>query len=160
MFHPTLLLLGQSADPAPNAWARLVENFVTLLAALWGLLLSIGEIVLPFLPLLAWIAVWTFAVNWVRLRRILLFEGGWIGVLLLGVVAVLVWGTVAPPAGGHHDLLGMQVSNYVGKTIYVTALIVIASLCGSTQLSGAAGVVARFEEEDAAIQNAEAHAGH
>lgn len=148
------------AETVSGPWTKLVENFVQLAAALWGLLLSLGEIALPWLPLLAWVAVWTFAVNWVRLRRIVVFEGGWIGIVLLGFVAVIVWGTVAPPQEGYHNLLGMTVGNYVGKTIYVTALIVIAFLCGSVQLSGAAGVVERFEEEDEALREAEAHAGH
>jgi len=56
--------------------------------------------------------------------------------VLLGLMTVLVWGVIAPPEGGYHYLLGLKVSNFVGKTIYVTVLLVIMQLCGSVQLSG------------------------
>ena len=51
-----------------------------------------------YLALAAWIAFWVGAVNWVRLRNILL-SGGWIGVVLIALMAVLVWGSIAPPEG-------------------------------------------------------------
>ena len=97
----------------------------------WQLLLSI----LPWTPLLAWIAFWTLAVNWRRLRDAQL-RGGVIGIILLRLTAVLVWGVVAPPEGGTHSLLGLQVGNFTGKLVYVTALLVIVQLCGAVQLSG------------------------
>lgn len=141
-----------AATEAPGPFTSLVTNVVELFTAVWSIVLDLGAIALPWLPLVAWVAFWTFGVNWVRLRRILLVEGGWIGLLLLGAVSVLVWSTVAPPVGGHHELLGLTVGNVVGKTIYVTGLVVIAFLCGSVQLSGGAGVVEKFEQEDAALR--------
>lgn len=127
----------------------LVNSVVQLFEALINLLGSLGLLIQPWLPLIAWIAFWLFAVNWVRLRRVLL-DGGWIGLLLIGVVWVLIWGTVAPPesADGRHFLLGLSVGNFVGKTAYVTTLICIMLLCGSVQLSGFAGIAQRFTDDD------------
>lgn len=81
-----------------------------------------------------WIVFWTFAVNWVRLRRILL-SGGWIGVVLIGLTAVLVWGSIAPPPDGSHYILGIRPTNFFGKMIYVTGLLCIMLICGSVQLA-------------------------
>lgn len=147
---------GAPEEPAaaevPGAFESLVSNVVELFLAVWSIVLDLGAILWPWLPLVGWVAFWMFAVNWVRLRRIVLLEGGWIGVLLLMAVAVLVWSTIAPPVGGRHELLGLKVGNAVGKTIYVTGLVVIAFLCGSVQVSGATGAVEEFEEEDAALR--------
>jgi hypothetical protein len=149
-----VLLADDAADAGSDAgpYGSLVANVVALLSALWSIVLDVGLIVLPWLPLVAWIVFWTFAVNWARLRRTVVLDGGWIGVLLLGAIAVLVWATIAPPAGGRHELLGLSTSNYVGKTIYVTALIVIAFLCGSVQLSSLTETAERFEAEDERLQ--------
>jgi hypothetical protein len=124
------------------------EQTQILLTALGGLIIALGRVLLPFLPLVAWIAFWTLAVNWTRLRVVLL-QGGWIGLLLIGVVAVLVWGTVAPPLTGTHHLLGLTLGNFVGKTVFVTTLICIMFLCGSVQLSGACGRLCQFDEPSA-----------
>lgn len=120
----------------------MVENLTELFVALWGLVVSLwavavslGTLILPWLPLIAWIVFWLLAVDWVRLRRVML-QGGWIPVLLIGLVTVLVWGTIAPPESGRHELLGLSVSNFVGKTVYVSALFSIAFLCGAVQLTG------------------------
>jgi hypothetical protein len=101
------------------------------------------------LGLLAWIVFWTFAVNWVKFRETLL-NGGGIALFLIGVATVLVWGSIAPPAGGIHSLLGLELSNYYGKMVYVTALYCIMFLCGSVQLSGCCGSCCKFEEDESA----------
>lgn len=121
------------------------QSFIQLLTALGHLLVDLGRVLLPFLPLAVWIAFWTVAVNWTKLRLVLL-QGGWIGLLLIGIVSVLVWGTVAPPPTGSHHLLGLTLGNFVGKTVFVTTLICIMFLCGSVQLSGACGKLCQFEE--------------
>ena len=46
----------------------------------------------------------------------------------------------------YHYLLGLRVSNLVGKTVYVTGLICIMFLCGSVQLGGCC----RVEDEPVA----------
>ena len=105
-----------------------------------------------YLALALWILFWTMAVNWVRLRRILL-SGGWIGLLLVALMTVLVWGSVAPPEGGTHYLLGLRVSNFIGKMVYVTGFVCIMLICGSVQLA----VNPHQEEEPPAEEHAHAH---
>ena len=39
------------------------------------------------------------------------------GLFFIGLIAVLVWGVVAPPAEGVHNFLGLKLSNFVGKTV-------------------------------------------
>jgi hypothetical protein len=124
----------------------LLQSFVQLLLAGWQVLMALLAVLVPWTPLAAWVAFWLFAVDWVKLRLVLV-RGGWIGLVLIGMVAALVWGVVAPPASGTHLLLGLTVSNFVGKVMYVTALLVIMQLCGSVQLAGLCGAWASFPEE-------------
>lgn len=136
---------------------QLLTSLQSLLVAGWDVVLALFAVLLPWAPLLAWVAFWLLAVNWVKLREVML-QGGWIGVVLMGLVMVLVWGVVAPPISGSHHLFGLNVSNFVGKTVYVTSLLTIMFLCGSVQLSGACGSLARFPE-DAAEDDHHSH-GH
>ena len=85
----------------------------------------------------------------------------WIGLLLLGLVAVMAWGTVDPPPSGYHQFLGLTVGNFVGKTILVTVLICIMFLCGSVQLSGFCGSLCQFDEPELEPEHAgDDHGGH
>jgi hypothetical protein len=118
-----------------EALGNLVDSFSNLFLSLVDIVASLAAVVFPWAPLIAWVAFWMLAVNWVKLREIFL-RGGWVGFLLMAFVMILVWGAVAPPASGAHNLLGLKLSNYVGKTVYVTFLFCIILLCGSVQLSG------------------------
>lgn len=114
---------------------QLLQGLLQVLFGMWQLTTAVLGLLLPWTPLLAWIIFWTFAVNWERLRAILL-QGGWVVVALVASMAVLVWGTLSPPPGGTHSLLGLTVSNYVGKFVYVSGLVCLMFICGSVQLSG------------------------
>ena len=134
------------------------QSFIQLLTALGHVIVDLGRVLAPVS------CRWPrgsrsgrSAVNWTKLRLVLL-QGGWIGLLLIGVVAVLVWGTVAPPPSGSHHLLGLTLGNFVGKTVFVTTLICIMFLCGSVQLSGACGKLCQFEEP--AVEPAHHGGGH
>ncbi|MFM7038614.1 MAG: hypothetical protein ACKO2L_12930 [Planctomycetaceae bacterium] len=139
-----------------DAFLQLVTSILQLLQAILQVLLSLINVAVPWLPLLAWIGFWGLAVNWTKAFPILR-RGGYFGVLLLMFAAVLVWGSVAPPEGGLHFLLGLSVSNYTGKFLYVTMLTCIALLCGSAQLNGAFGRLAEFPEEPAAEDYGHGH---
>lgn len=134
---------------------ELIYALQQLFVALYQVVTALVALVLPWTPLIAWVAFWMLAVNWVNLRRVLL-SGGWIGVLLIMFLAVVGWGSIAPPESGSHALLGLTLSNFVGKTVYVSALAVIALLCGSVQLSGLVGAPSWFEEP----APEEVHHGH
>ncbi len=137
----------------------LLDTFGQLIAVLWDLLTILGRLAMPYLALVAWVVFWLFAVDWVKLWQVLRWRsGGWVGVVLIGLLAVLVWGTVSPPEAGTHSFLGLSVSNYVGKTVYVTTLICIMLLCGSIQLSGLLGECCRVADEP--DSEPELHAPH
>lgn len=140
----SILLAGyQSMD----ALVDLFFSLLNVLRALLDVVVSLFRVLLPWLPLLAWVGFWTFAVNWAKVFPILR-RGGLIGVFLLMFVAVLVWGAVSPPIDGRHVMFGLSVSNYAGKFIYVTMLTCIALLSGSAQLSGAFGKLGDFSEDE------------
>ena len=124
---------------------EVLQSIWNVVVAVAQLLVEVVQFVAPWIPLLAWIAFWLFAVNWKVLYPILM-KGGMIGVLLTALMTVLVWSLISSPEDGVHRLYGLAVSNAVGKTIYVTSLTVIAFLCGSVQLSGSCGKWCRFEE--------------
>ena len=114
---------------------ELLTSLWNVVVALAALVVALGQFILPWTPLIAWVAFWLLAVNWRELYPILM-RGGAIGVGLIGLTTVLVWATVSPPVDGVHHLLGLEVSNHYGKVVYVSSLIVIAFLCGSVQVSG------------------------
>ena len=130
--------------------ANLLNSIVDLLGATWAVLLSILALVVnpPVLPLLAWGAFWLFAVDWDRLRELLLKKGGCVATILIGVVMVLVWGVVAPPDQGFHNLLGLHVSNFVGKAVFVASLFCMAIACGALQLKGCCSSLCPFRQCD------------
>jgi hypothetical protein len=116
--------------------SELLVSLSDLIIAAWGLLKAVSGLLLPWFPLAVWIGFWLCAVNWIKLREVLIEKGGLLGLLLIGAIWVLIWGVVAPPESGSHFLLGLTVSNFVGKLVYVTALFCLMFLCGSVQLSG------------------------
>ena len=129
-----------------DAMFDLCSSMVDVFRSLLQVVVNLVRVFLPWLPLLTWVGFWSFAVDWAKALPILR-RGGMIGVLLLMLVAIIVWGAVAPPADGFHVMFGLTVSNYAGKFIYVTMLTCIALLCGSAQLSGAFGRLCLFPEE-------------
>ncbi|MEO2017719.1 MAG: hypothetical protein ABGZ53_25470 [Fuerstiella sp.] len=130
-----------------DAVFELLQSLVNVFRSLLDVVVALVMVILPWLPLLAWLAYWSLAVNWAKATKIL-WNGGFIGVLLLMFVAVLVWGAVAPPVDGTHSLFGLAVSNYAGKFIYVTMLTCITLLCGSVQMSGTFGSLVNFSNDD------------
>jgi hypothetical protein len=135
----------------------LLTSLVDLFLALWSLLVAVLALVVPWTPLIAWLAYWLFAADWSKLWPVLA-KGGWIAVVLIGLMMAMIWGVVAPPTGGHHVILGLTLSNFVGKFVYVTALLVMLLLCGSVQLSGACGNWASFPEPEP--EDDHGHDGH
>lgn len=136
----------------------LLESLQQFFWAGVDVLRSLFQLFEPNLPLwvglVAWIVFCTGALNWVRLRKIIL-AGGWTGLLLIALMTILVWGCIDPPADGTHYILGAPLSNFVGKMVYVTGLVCIMLLCGSVQLA-----VAPPQEEEAATQPVEQHNSH
>ncbi len=131
----------------------LFTSLITLIVSAADVVYQVIQLVMPWLALIAWVAFWLLAVNWVRYREVLV-KGGLIGVLLIGLCMILIWGLIAPPEDGSHYLFGLTLSNYVGKTVYVTALFCIMFLCGSVQLSGCCSSLCCFGDDESAAEEA------
>lgn len=117
----------------------LIQALINLLQALLQVLGAAGGLLLPWLPLIAWALFWALAVNWQKLSNVIK-SGAFLGIALIGLMAVLIWGCIAPPLDGKHYFEIFQfrlgVSNFVGKLVYVVGLMVIMFAAGSCQLSG------------------------
>ena len=135
---------------------EVLQSIWNVVVAVANLLVELVQFIAPWTPLLAWIAFWLLAVNWKVLYPILM-KGGMIGVVLTSLMAILIWSMISEPETGMHRLYGLNVSNEVGKTIYVTSLVVIAFLCGSVQLSGCCGSLCCSDEP---TPDDSAHAAH
>ncbi len=131
---------------------QVLSSFIEMVVSVWNFLTALVAQIAPWTPLIAWICFWLFAVNWVRLRDVML-KGGGIAVVLIGLVMVLIWGSASPDS---HFFFGHEISNFVGKTVYVTVLFCIMFLCGSVQLSGCCAQCCNFEEPE----TDDAHAVH
>lgn len=140
--------------------SELLISLSDLIVAAWSLLKAVSVLLLPWFPLAVWIGFWLCAVNWIKLREVLVAKGGLIGVLLIGAVWVLIWGVVAPPESGSHFILGLTVSNFVGKLVYVTALFSLMFLCGSVQLSGCCNQWCEVTMPDPHAHGDHGHGGH
>ncbi len=138
---------------------ELFGSLSDLIFAAWSLLRAVTALLLPWLPLAAWIGVWLFAVNWTKLRENLIEKGELLGLFLIGFVWVMIWSVVAPPADGSHHIFGLTLSNFVGKLVYVTALFVLMFLCGSIQLSGCCNQWCVVEMPDPHAHGGDGH-GH
>lgn len=136
----------------------LLDSLITLVVSAADVVYQVIQLVIPWLPLIAWVAFWLLAVNWKNFREVLV-NGGVIGVLLIGLCMILIWGLIAPPDDGAHYLFGLTLSNFVGKTVYVTALFCIMFLCGSVQLSGCCSSLCCFGDDEEPAEEA-AHAAH
>ena len=134
-----------------------LNSLLELIIATYNFIVSFVAMILPYGALVAWVAVWLLGVNWVKFRKVL-SEGGVVGLGLIALVMILVWGLIAPPEGGAHDLGLVTVSNFVGKTVFVSSLFVIMFLCGAVQLSGACGNCVCFKEDEPAAP--QEHASH
>lgn len=134
-------------EQIPLEEITLSRSLLDLVSSIWVLATILFKLVLPWTPLIAWVAFWSLAVNWVKYRAVLL-KGGWTGLAFIGLMMILIWGLISPPADGVHYVFGLSLSNFVGKTVYVTALFSIMFLCGSVQLSGACGSLICFKHED------------
>ena len=100
----------------------LLQALLNLLSALLEVFVATGGLILPWLPLIAWTVFWALAVNWEKLAAVIR-TGAFLGIAMIALLAVLVWGCVSPPIDGHHyfEMLGVRlsVSNFTGKLVYV-----------------------------------------
>jgi hypothetical protein len=151
--------LNCTESPEDTVMEALLASFRELFFALTQFIGVVLQLLAPWTPLAAWLAYWLFAADWSKLWPVLA-KGGWIGVVLIGLMMTMIWGVIAPPTGGHHVILGLTLSNFVGKFVYVTALLVMMTVCGTVQLSGACGDWASFPEPEPEDDGHHGHVDH
>jgi hypothetical protein len=78
-----------------------------------------------------WVVWWLFLVDWSVARKTLK-QGGWVGLILLALLAVLVWGSLSP-AG--QEILPIPLPNYLEEFTIVFGLYVVMLGCGALQLA-------------------------
>ncbi len=132
-----LAFVTSQAEATLREWGAVGDILLALgaiLDAIGSILVTLASVLFtaPVFPLLVWVALWLFAVDWTRLRQIML-KGGWLGVVLVGAVMVIVWQQVSP---GASEVLGLKTSGYVEKFVYVAGLFSVMFLCGAVQLTG------------------------
>lgn len=110
-----------------------LESLWAFLAAGGDLLAAFVLLVTPWLPLGAWAAFWLFAVDWMRLRRILVPQSGMVGLLLIAVFTAWI-STLIAPVTAQSLLLPV-----VERIAVLTTWIVVMMTCGA-QLLGCTGV--------------------
>lgn len=111
-----------------------VESLSTFLAAGGDLAAAFLLLIRPWVPLGAWAAFWLFAVDWMRLRRILVPQSGMVGLLLIAVFAAWI-STLIAPVTAKSLLLPV-----VERIALLTTWIVVMMACGALQLLGCIGV--------------------
>lgn len=72
---------------------ELIDATLVFLGAGWSLIAVAVRLLVPVLPLLAWLAFWYFAVDWSRLGPAIR-RGGWVPVAMLAVLAASIAATI------------------------------------------------------------------
>lgn len=81
--------------------------------------------------LVLWIVWWLFLVDWAATRDSLK-QGGWVGLILLGLLTVLVWGCLSP---ADREYLPIPLPNFLEEFTVVFGLYVVMLGCGALQLA-------------------------
>jgi hypothetical protein len=110
------------------------EQFASDVTALWWALISLAGLLLGlalrWLFVVAWLAWWLCAVNWEKVWEVLA-RGGWLVVLLLGVLAALAWSQLDP---GPCSFLGILTIGSFWWQLGAVGLLIGATLfCGWLQ---------------------------
>ena len=112
---------------------QLWTDTAAFLAAGGSLLLTLAMLLLPVLPLLAWIAFWYLAVDWRKLKPALQ-SGGWLPLLVVtvGLVAIVAAIDTDPQPRTVGPLTVTPIASTVGWALILLATMFYA---GSAQLS-------------------------
>lgn len=83
------------------------------------------------IALVLWVVWWLFLVDW-NVAGKTLKGGGWVGLMLLGLLAVLIWGSLSP---ADREVLPMPLPNFVEEFTIVFGLYVVMLGCGALQMA-------------------------
>ena len=118
--------------------SKLVEQFLAFLSAGGALLLTLASLLVPLIPLLAWMAFWSFAVEWTTFRATLR-RGGWVVVVAFAAIGLAV--AAATQSGTEPQQFGPLTVSPLAYNIGWTALLLSTMFyAGALQLSREAAV--------------------
>lgn len=109
-----------------SIFTSLLEFFAATATLIFALLTA----ALTWLPLWLWCVFWLFAVDWHRLRRILVPRGGMIPLVMIGLAAAYIVAQLLTP------WTGSPLTPLVQSIIVVTGWLVVMMACGTAQLLG------------------------
>jgi hypothetical protein len=101
-----------------------------LVEALFNLVVELLRLGLIWSLLLAWIAWWTFAVDWRKTWKVLA-QGAWVPLVLLSVTGAFVWSRIAPSQWNFLNLV--VVANFWWQMLGVGLLVSLTLFCGWLQ---------------------------
>ncbi|MCS6852556.1 MAG: hypothetical protein NZ700_15480 [Gemmataceae bacterium] len=109
---------------------EILNTLGQLLGLLLHLLAEVGQLALGWSLLIAWLAWWTWGVNWSKTWEVLA-QGGWAPLTLIAVLGALVWSQLAP---GECRCLGfVTILNFWWQLGAVALLVALTLFCGWLQ---------------------------
>jgi hypothetical protein len=109
---------------------ELFDTLWQLVVALFNLVVELLRLGLTWSLLLAWVAWWTFAVDWQKTWKVLK-QGAWAPLVLLAVTGAFVWSRIAPDRWNCFNLL--LVPNFWWQLLAVGLLLGLTLFCGWLQ---------------------------
>jgi hypothetical protein len=108
---------------------ELLDTLWQLVVVLFNLVVDLLRLGLSWSLLLAWVAWWTFGVDWQKTWKVLA-QGAWVPLVLLAVMCAFVWSRIAPSKWG---LMDMVVPNFWWQLGGVGILVGLTFFCGWLQ---------------------------
>jgi hypothetical protein len=109
---------------------ELFNTLWQLVVVLFTLVVELLRLGLAWSLLLAWVAWWTFGVNWQKTWKVLA-QGAWVPLVLLSATGAFVWSRIAP---SKFNLLNLVVlPNFWWQLLGVGLLMGLTLFCGWLQ---------------------------
>jgi hypothetical protein len=109
---------------------ELFNTLWQLVVVLFTLVVELLRLGLAWSLLLAWVAWWTFGVNWQKTWKVLA-QGAWVPFVLLSATGAFVWSRIAP---SKFNLLNLVVlPNFWWQLLGVGLLLGLTLFCGWLQ---------------------------
>jgi hypothetical protein len=103
---------------------------VRLLTDFWSVLIILSRYVFPWFLAFAWFGWWLWGVSWQKTWPVLR-QGGWVGAVLIMVIAALTWSQMAPSSCSFLGVI--TVPNFWWQLGSVGLIALLTFFCGWLQ---------------------------
>jgi hypothetical protein len=107
-----------------------MDTLGQLVVVLFNLVVDLLRLGLSWFLLLAWIAWWTFAVDWQKTWKVLA-QGAWTPLVLLAGTGAFVWSRITPEKLNFANVV--VISNFWWQLLAVGLLVGLTLFCGWVQ---------------------------